>query len=61
MTHTFNVSEKYLSQIPALQELMNLGYTFLSPEEALKERGGRTSNVLLENILRVNLRAAHHH
>jgi len=34
----FRFNEKYLSQIPALQVLMNLGYTYLSPAEALKER-----------------------
>lgn len=55
--HGFRFNEKYLSQIPALQELMHLGYEFLSPEEALKARGGRTNNVLLENILRKQLEA----
>ncbi len=29
----------------------NIGYTYLSPEQALQERGGRTSNVLLEKVL----------
>lgn len=28
----------------------NLGFELISPAEALKERPGRTSNVLLENI-----------
>jgi type I restriction enzyme R subunit len=55
--HGFRFNEKHLSQIPALQELMNLGYMFLSPEEALKERCGRIGNVLLENILRTQLGA----
>ncbi len=48
---TFNFTEKHLSQIPALQLLMQIGYTYLSPEQALQERGGRTSNVLLEKVL----------
>ncbi len=34
----FQLNEKYLSQIPALQVLMNLGYVYLSPAEALRER-----------------------
>lgn len=52
----FRFNEKYLSQIPALQELISLGYDYLSPEEALYERGGKTSNVLLEGILRERLK-----
>jgi len=53
---TLRFNEKYLSQIPALQLLINLGYTYLTPEEALRERQGKTSNVLLEGILREQLR-----
>ena len=53
---TFPFSEKHLSQIPALQQLMNMGYRYLSPEQAMVERGGRASNVLLENILRDQLK-----
>ncbi|MBF0200971.1 MAG: Fic family protein [Desulfamplus sp.] len=39
------------SQIPALQLLIGLGFEFLTQSEALRERQGRTSNVLLESIL----------
>ena len=53
---TFPFSEKHLSQIPALQQLMNMGYRYLSPDQAMVERGGRASNVLLENILRDQLK-----
>lgn len=53
---TFSFSEKHLSQIPALQQLMNMGYRYLSPDQAMVERGGRASNVLLENILRDQLK-----
>jgi len=53
----FRFNEKYLSQIPALQLLINLGYHYLPPEHALKERQGKASNVLLENILRQQLKA----
>jgi type I restriction enzyme, R subunit len=49
-------NEKYLSQIPALQLLINLGYTYLTPEQALRERQGKASNVLLESILREQLK-----
>ena len=52
----FPFSEKYLSQIPALQQLINLGYQYLSPTQAMTERGDRPSNVLLENILRDQLK-----
>jgi type I restriction enzyme R subunit len=52
----FKFNEKYLSQIPALQVLVNLGFTYLPPEAALKERLGKFSNVLLENILRDQLK-----
>lgn len=54
--NTFQVNEKHLSQIPALQFLIGLGFEFLTPAEALRERQGRTSNVLLENILRNQLK-----
>ena len=53
---TFPFSEKHLSQIPALQQLINLGYQYLPPAQAMTERGGRASNVLLENILRNQLK-----
>lgn len=48
---TFNATEKYQSQIPALQLLVALGFTPLSQEDALRERGGRLHNVLLRNVL----------
>ena len=51
----FRFSEKYLSQIPALQELIALGYKYLSPEQALDLRGGKNSNVLLESVLHEQL------
>ncbi|MDT3740737.1 MAG: HsdR family type I site-specific deoxyribonuclease [Candidatus Kapabacteria bacterium] len=48
--------EDHISQIPALQLLIKLGYKYLSPEEALIERNSRTSNVVLEQILENQLR-----
>lgn len=52
----FRFNEKYLSQIPALQVLINLGYTYLTPEQALAARGGKTGQVLMEEILRERLK-----
>lgn len=57
MNSTPNVKEKFISQIPALQVLINLGWTYLTPEEAVKERGDKLGNVLLEGILVEQLRA----
>lgn len=48
--------EDHISQLPALMLLMKLGYTYLTPDEALAMRGGKTSNVLLEEVLRNQLR-----
>jgi len=36
---------------------MNMGWKYLSPDQALEARGGRTSNVLLESILKAQLQA----
>jgi type I restriction enzyme R subunit len=43
--------EDAISQIPALQLLQDLGYDYLTTDEAVKLRGGRLSNVLLEGVL----------
>ena len=48
--------ENDVSKQPALELLRNLGYQYLSPDEALAMRGGKTSNVLLEDVLRKQLR-----
>lgn len=53
----FRFDEKYLSQIPALQVLINLGFEYLTPEQALAERGGKLGNVMLEGVLRKQLKA----
>jgi type I restriction enzyme R subunit len=52
----FRFNEKYLSQIPALQLLINLGYEYLPPDQTLAERQGKAGNVLLEGILREQLK-----
>jgi len=48
--------EDHISLIPALQMLQKLGYTYLNPEQALDLRGGKTTNVLLEDVLRKQLK-----
>lgn len=53
---TPSFKEDHISQIPALQMLVNLGYTYLNPAEADRQRGGKTTNVLLEDVLRKQLK-----
>lgn len=48
--------EDHISQVPALQVLENLGWEYLSPDEALELRGGRLSGVILDGILEQQLR-----
>lgn len=55
-TMTPSFLENHISQIPALQVLMKLGNDYLPPAEALRMRGGRLSNVLLEEVLEEQLR-----
>lgn len=45
---SFRSDEKYLSQIPALQALVNPGYQYPTPAEALAACGGKAGNVLLK-------------
>lgn len=47
----FIAAEKHQSQVPALQMLVALGFTPLSQEEALRLRGGRLRNVVLDDVL----------
>ncbi|MCC5916510.1 MAG: type I restriction endonuclease subunit R [Cryomorphaceae bacterium] len=54
--NTPSFKEDHISQIPALQMLMKMGYTYLSPAEADRYRGGKTTNVLLEDVLRKQLK-----
>lgn len=53
---TPSFKEDHISQIPALQLLQNLGYQYLTPEEALQLRGDKSANVILEDILRKQLK-----
>lgn len=47
--------EDHSSQVPALQLLQKLGFTYLPPKEVHLERRGKLSNVLLEEVLRRQL------
>ncbi len=51
-------TEKVQSQLPALHLLMKLGWSYLTPEEALALRGGRTASALLDDVLAESLREA---
>lgn len=53
---TPSFKEDHISQIPALQMLVKLGYTYVSPAEAERLRGGKSTNVLLEDVLRKQLK-----
>jgi type I restriction enzyme R subunit len=53
----FRFNEEHLSQIPALQQLINLGFEYLTPAQTLAARQVKTANVLLEEILRTQLKA----
>lgn len=53
---TISFKEDHISQIPALQMLIKLGYKYLSPLDALQARGDKTTNIVLEDILRKQLR-----
>ena len=48
---SFDATEKYQSQIPALQLLVALGFKPLSQATALALRGGRLRNVILDEVL----------
>lgn len=52
---TPSFKEDQISQIPALQLLQKIGYTYLTPEEVDELRSNKTGNVLLEPILKKQL------
>ena len=51
MPDGFNPAEKHQSQIPAVQLLVAMGFQPLSRDEALRLRGGRQRNVILDDVL----------
>ena len=52
----FGFNEEHLSQIPALQVLIAMGYEYLPPGRAIELRGGRLGNVVLDEVLREQLK-----
>ena len=44
--------EDFISLIPALQQLINLGYEYLEPSESERLRGGRLNQAVLDSVLR---------
>lgn len=47
--------EEYSAKLPALILLTNLGWTFLPPQQALAERGGKADTVVLRELSRKEL------
>lgn len=56
MTQSDAYKELISSQIPALQLLINMGWRYLTPMEALAHRAGREKNIILTGILEPWLR-----
>lgn len=48
--------EKVQSQLPALHLLMQMGWEYLPPDEAVRLRGGRLGSVILEPVLVEHIR-----
>jgi len=53
--YTPKFQEEYSAKLPALALLTNLGWSFLSPEQALAARAGKTDEVVLRQVLRGEL------
>ena len=51
MSNTPSFLEDHISQIPAIQLLVNMGYTYVPPSEAEEWRGGKRSSVLFDDVL----------
>ncbi|KPV54132.1 hypothetical protein SE17_05600 [Kouleothrix aurantiaca] len=56
MPSTNSYAEEISSQLPAVQLLIALGWQYLAPNEALRLRGGKESNVVLTGVLESWLR-----
>jgi type I restriction enzyme R subunit len=50
MLEKVNFDEARQSQLPAIELLIAMGYKYISAEEALRQRGGDTSNFILSGI-----------
>ncbi len=56
MSNIPKFQEEYSAKLPALSLLMNLGWSFLPPKQALQARGNKTNNVILADVLRAELK-----
>ncbi|MGB3557405.1 MAG: type I restriction endonuclease, partial [Geitlerinemataceae cyanobacterium] len=52
--------ETISSQIPALALLQNMGYQYLTPQEALAHRHNKRTKIVLEDILTEQLQKLNH-
>ena len=52
----FPTTERHLSQLPAIQLLIAMGYTYLPPSQTMLQRNGKSGQVILDNILREQLK-----
>ncbi len=50
MLEKVNFDESRQSQLPFIELLVNMGYKYISADEALRQRGGDTSNFILSDI-----------
>ena len=50
MLEKVNFDEARQSQLPFIELLLNMGYTYIPADEALRQRGGDTSNFILADI-----------
>ncbi len=50
MLEKVNFDEAKQSQVTLVEILLNMGYSYVSVEEALRQRGGDTTNFLLSDI-----------
>lgn len=51
MSNIPDTRERNISQLPAIEQLINMGYKFLSRKENVEARGGNLNSVILEDIL----------
>ncbi|PXA04624.1 restriction endonuclease subunit R [Coraliomargarita sinensis] len=54
-SHSPSTLESVESQLPALHQLINLGFQYLTPAEVEQQRGGRLTNCFLDGIVREQL------
>jgi type I restriction enzyme R subunit len=50
--HTPKFQEEYSAKLPALTLLTNLGWSFLSPDQALSAHGGKTDELVLRQFVK---------